>query len=113
MVIVELAGLLTSSIRVVGNSISKSFSHAVATNAPNGTLWQKFCGAFFGIQFATTMTATEAREVLGFEAKAKPNIETIRDRLNKMTELNKLEKGGSPYLNDRFLAASHVLAKAK
>ena len=113
MVIVELCGLLVSGTRVVGQSLSKAFTHAVANNAPNGNLLQKFCGAFFGMQFATRMTPHEARDVLGYDQNEKPDITSIRERLQKMTDLNNLAKGGSPFLNERFIAASHVLAKEK
>ena len=113
MVIVEICGLLVSGTRVVCQSFSKAIHHAIASNAPNGNFLQKFCGAFFGTQFATTMTLHEARDVLGYGNNEQPNLESIQERLAKMTTLNDIKKGGSPYLNDRFLAASHVLAKAK
>ena len=113
MVIVEICGLIVSGTKVVVQSLTTAVQHAIANNAPNGNLLQKFCGAVFGMQFATQMTPNEAREVLGYENHERPNLESIQERLNKMTQLNDLNRGGSPYLNDRFLAASHVLAKQK
>ena len=49
--------------------------------------------------------------VLNFEEKAKPTVKEIRERLDSMIKMNDLSKGGSPYLNERFLAAAHVLAR--
>ena len=113
MVIVELAGLLVSTTKVVGKTFSNAFSHSIASNAPNGNLLQKFCGAVFGMQFSTRMTPEEARNVLGFTENKKPSFESIKSKLDKMVELNDLKKGGSPFLNDKFIAASHVLVKTK
>ncbi|EAX96846.1 hypothetical protein TVAG_470110 [Trichomonas vaginalis G3] len=111
MVIVELAGLVISSTKVVCSTFINGFKHAAAANAPNGNAFQKFAGAVFGIQFQTRMMPDEARQILGFEQKDKLDIKSIKEHLDRMIKLNDLEKGGSPYLNERFIAASHVLAK--
>lgn len=111
MVVLEFCGLVFSSTKVVCTTFINSFKHAAATNAPNGNVFQQFAGAVFGIPFQTRMMPYEAKEILGFDQKDKPDLKSIKDHLNRMLSLNDLEKGGSPYLNERFIAASHVLAK--
>ncbi|KAH0795444.1 hypothetical protein GPJ56_000657 [Histomonas meleagridis] len=109
MVLVDLVGLVVSSTKVVFQSISNAIKQAVALNAPNGNIFQKFTGAVFGVESTTQMLPIEAKQVLGIEGKASPD--QIQNQLNLMLQMNDLSKGGSPYLNERFIAAAHVLMR--
>ena len=111
MVLLEACGLAVSSVKVLCRSISNAVKQTVALNAPNGNIVQKFCGVVFGMELTTHMLPQEALMVLNFEEKAKPTVKEIRERLDSMIKMNDLSKGGSPYLNERFLAAAHVLAR--
>jgi len=113
MVLIEVAGLIVSSTKVVVKSVIKSFSQAVAINAPNGTIFQKIGGALFGVHYTTEMIPQEALSTLGFEITEKPSFVSVQERLKKMITINDLSKGGSPFLNERFIAASHIIAKSK
>ena len=110
MVLLELAGVLVSSTKVIFQSIAKAFTNAVAANAPNGTPFQKIAGGVFGYEFTTQMTPTEARLVLGFEGNQELTLSQIKKKMNTMLRLNDVSKGGSPYLNERFIVAAHVLS---
>jgi hypothetical protein len=112
MVLVELIGLGVSSARVFARSVSTAVKQAVALNAPNGNIFQKIGGAVFGIESTTQMVPNEAEMVLGFEAHQNPSQEEIRQRLAAMLKINDVTKGGSGYLNERFVAAAHVLTRA-
>lgn len=111
MVLIELAGLTISSSKVIGRTISRAFTQAAAMNAPNGNPIQRFIGAVFGIESTTQMIPSEARQVLNFDNSEKLTHPVIRQRLDQMLTLNDLNQGGSPYLNDRFIAAAHVLSR--
>ena len=111
MVLLELIGTIFSSTKVICHSIAKAFTNAVAANAPNGTLFQKFAGGVFGYEFVTQMTSTEARLILGFEGNKKLTKSQIKNKMNTMLRLNDISKGGSPYLNERFIVAAHVLTQ--
>jgi hypothetical protein len=111
MVLFELAGIGISSSKVLFRTISNAFQQSVALTAPNGTIFQKMGGALFGIESTTQMLPNEAKLVLGFEIHHEPSVPDIHRRLGGMFDLNDLKKGGSPYLNERFLAAAHVLTR--
>ena len=111
MVVLELCGLTVSSTKVLVKAISNSIKQAVALNAPNGNLFQKIAGAVLGKESTTHMLASEAKMVLNIEEKAVPTLEEVMKQYNTMVTINDLTKGGSPYLNQRFLVAAHVLAR--
>ena len=111
MVLLEICGLAVSSTKVLCRSVSNAIKQTVALNAPNGNFFQKFCGVVFGMESTTHMLPQEALMILNFEEKAHPTLPEIRERLDAMIKINDLSKGGSPYLNERFLAAAHVLAR--
>ena len=113
MVLFELCGLGVSSAKVLARAVSNAIKQTVALNAPNGNIFQKFCGVVFGIESTTKMLPQEARMVLNFDERENPTVQQIKDRLFAMTEVNDLSKGGSAYLNERFLAAAHVLARIR
>jgi hypothetical protein len=110
MVVVELGGLCFSTAKVFCRSVANAVRQAVALNAPNGNLAQKI-GAVFGYESTTQMLPKEARLVLGFEPDDTPTAVEVRVRLEAMERLNDLQRGGSPYLQQRFLAAAHILAR--
>jgi hypothetical protein len=111
MVLVELIGLGVSAARVLARSVSTAVKQAVALNAPNGNIFQKIGGAVFGIEATTQMLPNEAGLVLGFDPHEVPSPEEVRMRLATMLKINDVSKGGSAYLNERFIAAAHVLAR--
>lgn len=111
MVVVDLIGLTISSTKVFFRTLSNSVQQAIALNAPNGNFFQKFHAVVFGIESTTQMMPNEAREILGFSENTKVTSEQIRNQLNTMMKMNDLSKGGSPYLNERFIAAAHVLTR--
>ena len=113
MVVVEIGGLIFSSTKVFFNSLVNSINQAIAINAPNGNIFQKIGGSIFGIQYTTEMVRGEALEILGFETSEKPDFQTVRQRLDQMLKINDLSKGGSPFLNERFIASAHIIIKNK
>lgn len=112
MVLIELAGTMISSTKVIFQSISKAFTNAAATNAKNGNAFQKAIGGVFGYEFITDMTQDEARQILGFDNGERLTQEAIRNKVNTMLKMNDLSRGGSPYLNERFAVAGHVLSQS-
>jgi hypothetical protein len=110
MVLVELGGLCVSTVKVFCGSVGNAVRQAVALNAPNGNLAQKI-GAVFGYEATTQMLPNEARLVLGFEPHEKPTPIEVKLRFEARERLNDVRRGGSPYLQQRFLAAAHILAR--
>jgi hypothetical protein len=110
MIVVELGGLCVSTAKVFCRSVANAVRQSIALNAPNGNLAQKI-GAVFGHEATTQMLPKEARLVLGFEPGDAPTPIEVRARFDAMEHLNNLHRGGSPYLQQRFLAAAHVLAR--
>ena len=113
MVLIEVAGLAFSSTKVFFRSLSNAVKQTIALNAPNGNFFQKLGACLFGIESTTEMMPNEALQVLGFEEQTRPNREEIKNRLDRMLELNDVQKGGSPYLNERFIAAAHILSRGQ
>lgn len=111
MVIVEFTGLVYSSTKVFFRSLSNAIKQTIALNAPNGNIFQKIGACLFGIESTTQMLPNEALQILGFENESNPNPDDIKKHLEQMLKLNDLSKGGSPYLEERFIAASHILAR--
>ncbi|OHT11436.1 hypothetical protein TRFO_19067 [Tritrichomonas foetus] len=111
MVLIEVTGLVISSAKVFVRSVSNAIKQTVALNAPNGNIFQKIGACLFGIESTTQMLPNEALQILGFEEQNNPNHQEIREHLDRMLSLNDVSKGGSPYLEERFIAAAHILSR--
>ena len=111
MVVLELCGLAVSTTKVLMKAISNSVKQAVALNAPNGNIFQKIAGAVLGKESTTHMLPSEAKLILNIDEKVIPTVDDVRKQYDTMIKINDLTKGGSPYLNERFLVAAHVLAR--
>ncbi|KAK8897141.1 mitochondrial import inner membrane translocase subunit TIM16 [Tritrichomonas musculus] len=111
MVLVEITGLVYSSTKVFFRSVSNAIKQTVALNAPNGNIFQKIGACLFGLESTTQMLPNEALQILGFENETNPPPSEVKNHLEKMLKLNDLSKGGSPYLQERFIAASHILSR--
>jgi hypothetical protein len=112
MVLPQLIGLCVSTTRVFARSLSSAIQQAVAVNAPNGNVFQKVRGALLGIESTTQMLPTEARLILGFEPNQTVTPELVQSKYRAMARLNDPARGGSEYLNEKFLAAAHILIRS-
>lgn len=109
MVLIELIGLSCSASRVVFRTLCNSAKVASSLSAPNGTLLQKITGALFGVQHRTRMMKHEAVDILGFEKGDSFSSDNVIERMNLLLDMNALERGGSPFINDKIRAAAHIL----
>jgi hypothetical protein len=50
--------------------------------------------------------------ILGFNGDERPDMAVIRTRLDSMLQLGTAGTTGSSYLNERFVAAAHVLGRS-
>jgi hypothetical protein len=112
MVLPELVGLCVSTTRVFAKSISSAVQQAIAVNAPNGSFFQKLGGALFGIESTTQMLPAEARLILGFDPGQTLTTDHVQTKYRSMVHLNDPSRGGSEYLNEKFLAAAHILIRS-